>query len=79
VPVSLILDTDIWSDCGDRGALALLPALGGQRGIKILAMMNCIFGEWGARGLSALNTFYSRPEIPVGTNPRQPTEEKAFV
>lgn len=66
-PVSVILDTDIGPDCGDMGAVALLHGLADKGEIRILATMNCISGEWGARGLSALNTFYGRPEIPIGT------------
>jgi len=66
-PVNVILDSDIGPDCDDAGAVALLHALSDRGEANILAMMCCTSSEWGAPCLDALNTYYGRPNIPVGT------------
>lgn len=65
-PVALILDTDISSDVDDVGAVAVLHALADQGGVEILAMMVSSGDPWSAGCLDALNTFYGRPDIPIG-------------
>jgi len=66
-PVNVILDTDIGPDCDDVAAVVLLHGLAARGEARLLAMMCCISSEWGAPCLDALNTYYGRPEIPVGT------------
>jgi hypothetical protein len=66
-PVNVILDTDIGPDCDDVAAVALLHGLANRGEARLLAMMCCISSEWGAPCLDALNTYYGRPGIPVGT------------
>ena len=66
-PVNLILDTDIGPDCDDVGAVVLLHSLADRGEVNLLGMMCCTSSEWGAPCLDALNTFYGRPQIPVGT------------
>jgi len=63
----VILDTDIGPDVDDAGTVALLHALADRGEAQILAMANCTSSEWGAPCLDALNTYYRRPNIPVGT------------
>ena len=65
--VPVILDTDIGPDCDDVAAVALLHGLVNRGEARLLAMMCCISSDWGAPCLDALNTYYGRPEIPVGT------------
>ncbi len=65
-PVRLIFDTDLESDVDDVGAVALLHALADQGEVKILAMGLSVNHRWSATCLDALNTYYGRPEIPIG-------------
>jgi inosine-uridine nucleoside N-ribohydrolase len=64
---NLILDTDIAEDCDDVGAVAVLHALANRREVIILGMMVSMPVQYGAPALDALNTFYKRPNIPIGT------------
>lgn len=66
-PVRLILDTDISADCDDAGAVAVLHALADNGEVNILGMMVSMPVEYGAPALDAINTFYNRPNIPIGT------------
>ncbi|WP_020618722.1 nucleoside hydrolase [Paenibacillus daejeonensis] len=65
--VNIILDTDIGPDCDDAGAVAVLHALSRLGEAHIVGMMHCTSSRWGAGCLDALNTYYGRSDIPVGT------------
>lgn len=65
-PVPIILDTDIASDVDDVGAVAVLHALANRGEGKILAMGVCVDNPSSALCLNALNTYFNRPEIPLG-------------
>ena len=65
--VNLIVDSDIGPDCGDVHAIILLHGLADRGEVNILAAMCDTANPWGAACLDALNTFYGRPSIPVGT------------
>lgn len=67
VPVNVILDTDIGPDCDDVGALVVLHSLADTGEVNLLGVMCCTSSQWGAPCLDALNTYYGRPHIPVGT------------
>jgi inosine-uridine nucleoside N-ribohydrolase len=68
-PLKVILDTDIGPDCDDVGAVAVLHELADQGKVEILAMAVCS-GEdtrkWGPPCLDALNTYFQRPDLPIG-------------
>ena len=64
---SIILDTDLDTDCDDAGALATLHALTGRGEANILAVVCNTPTVWAAPCVDAVNTYYGRPEIPVGT------------
>lgn len=66
-PVQVILDTDISPDVDDVGAVAILHALADLGEARIVAMGACTSSPWGAPCLDALNTYYGRPDIPIGT------------
>lgn len=66
-PVRIILDTDLASDVDDVGALALLHALADRGEAEILATMISSRNRHSVACLSALNTWYGRRELPVGT------------
>jgi hypothetical protein len=67
VPVRIIFDTDMGSDCDDVGALALLHQFANEGKAEILG---CIYSSgrvpYGAGVIDAINRYYGRPDIPVG-------------
>jgi hypothetical protein len=65
-PVPVILDTDMGSDVDDVGSVAVLHALANRGEAKILAMGVSIKNAWTPLCLDALNTYFKRPEIPLG-------------
>lgn len=65
-PVPIVLDTDMASDCDDAGAAAILHALADRGEARILGMGTCVRNRWAAPALDAINTYYGRPDIPIG-------------
>jgi len=63
----IILDTDFGNDCDDTGALAILHQMAYRGEAEILATMYPMNDEWGAAAIDAVNTYYGKPNIPVGT------------
>jgi inosine-uridine nucleoside N-ribohydrolase len=63
----IIFDTDIAEDVDDVGAMAVLHALADKGELDILGMMVSMPVDYGAPALDAINTFYKRPNIPIGT------------
>jgi inosine-uridine nucleoside N-ribohydrolase len=75
-PVNIIFDTDIAPDYDDVGAMALLHAFEDNGEAKILATISCNTFETTAPTLSVLNTYFNKPEIPVGvTNGNFPNKD----
>ncbi len=66
-PPNIIFDTDMAGDCDDVGALFMLHGAVERGEAKLLATMGCISSEAIAPCLDAINTWFGRPEIPVGT------------
>ena len=69
IPVKVIFDTDISGDWDDIGALAVLHAYVNANKAEILAMGVSALGhtaKWGPSCVDAINTFYNRPDIPIG-------------
>ena len=66
-PVMVLLDTDIGPDCDDAGALAILHAMANLGEVNILGIACCTSSEWGAPCIDVINTYYGRPDIPIGT------------
>lgn len=69
IPVKIIFDTDMGSDCDDVGALALLHAYADLGKAEIIG---CIYSSgaipFGAGVIEAINIYYNRPNIPVGAS-----------
>lgn len=66
--VLLIHDTDLGDDCDDIGSFAVMHRLADLGECEVLA---CGYAcdpsfTWGARAIAALNTYFGRPDIPVG-------------
>ena len=66
---NIIFDTDMGSDCDDVGALALLNVYADREEAEILG---CVYSSgkvpFGAGVIDAINTYYGRPDVPVGAS-----------
>lgn len=67
-PPYVIFDSDFGNDPGDVGALTMLHAMADLGEICILGMANCNTDLAGPGAMDAVNTYYGRPDIPVGRN-----------
>jgi len=65
-PLPVILDTDMDSDVDDVSALAELHAMADRDEVEILGVMVSGHNEWSAPCVDAINTFYGRPDLPIG-------------
>jgi pyrimidine-specific ribonucleoside hydrolase len=65
-PIVLIFDTDMGPDYDDVGALTILHALEDKGEAKILATMACTDYEGVGSVISLLNTYFGKPNIPIG-------------
>ena len=66
-PLNIIFDTDAGGDCDDIGALFLLHGAVERGEAKLLATMGCTSSKAIAPCLDAVNRWFGRPDIPVGT------------
>jgi len=64
--VPVIFDTDMGNDIDDALALALLHALESRGECHIVAVTITKDNPWAAPYIDLVNTFYRRPEIPIG-------------
>lgn len=76
-PVRLILDTDIGNDVDDALALALIHALQSRAEVRLLAVTITKDNRYAAPYVDLVNTFYGRPDIPVGVVHDGKTREDA--
>jgi hypothetical protein len=69
-PVKVIFDTDMANDCDDAGALAVLHALADLGEVEILAIVTNRKdpSNASAAAADAINTWYGRGDIPIGTD-----------
>ena len=65
-PVKLIFDTDMGNDIDDAQALAMIHALQDRGAVELLAVTSTKDHPLSAAYIEALNTFYGRPDIPIG-------------
>lgn len=66
-PVPIIFDTDMGGDCDDVGALFVLHGAVQRGEARLLGTMGCVSTLSIAPCLDAINIWFGRPEIPVGT------------
>jgi inosine-uridine nucleoside N-ribohydrolase len=64
--VPVIFDTDMGNDIDDALALALLHALESRGECRIVAVTITKDNPWAAPYIDIVNTFYGRPDIPIG-------------
>jgi len=65
-PVNIIFDSDMGPDYDDVGAIAILHALADKGEAHILATVASTKYEGVAGVLSVFNTYFNRPNIPIG-------------
>ena len=64
--VPIIFDTDLGFDCDDAGALAVLHKLTDRGEAQLLATMSVVGDPQSAAALDVINTYYGRPDVPIG-------------
>jgi inosine-uridine nucleoside N-ribohydrolase len=62
----IILDTDIGPDYDDVGAITVLHAMADSGRAEILATVSCNLDSLTAPCLDVLNTWFGRPNLPIG-------------
>lgn len=65
-PVRLILDTDIGNDVDDALALAMIHSLENRGEVRLLAVTITKDNRYAAPYIDLVNTYYGRPDIPIG-------------
>ena len=63
---SIIIDTDFGQWWDDVAALAAAHSSADRGRARILGIVSDVDNEWNAPALDALNTWYGRPDIPIG-------------
>lgn len=66
-PVRLIIDTDIFGDVDDTGALAVANASMDNDKADLIGVMVDTPSKWGAPAADAINTYYGHGNVPIGT------------
>ena len=70
-PVNIIFDSDMGPDYDDAGAITILHALADKGEAHILATVASTKYEGVAGVLNVFNTYFSRPDIPIGVPKRE--------
>lgn len=65
-PAKVLLDVDLAEDVDDAGAVAVLHALADRGEAEILGFTVSSKNEWVVPCLDAINTWYGRPDAPIG-------------
>ncbi|MCL5019913.1 MAG: nucleoside hydrolase [Patescibacteria group bacterium] len=65
-PVKLIFDTDVGNDIDDALALAVIHKLADRGEIELLAVTISKDNPYCAPYINLINTFYGRPDVPIG-------------
>ncbi|UCG57199.1 MAG: nucleoside hydrolase [Phycisphaerales bacterium] len=75
-PVSIIFDTDMGYNIDDAAALGILHKLADNGEAKILAVMTCNRNKWSAAVCDIINTYYGRPDVPIGSAKKGPYHKR---
>ncbi|HVF81801.1 MAG TPA: hypothetical protein VM884_07695, partial [Flavisolibacter sp.] len=65
--IKIILDSDLGQDCDDASVMALMHKFADNGEVEILATMFPMRDTMGAPAMDVINTYYGRPNIPIGT------------
>ncbi|WP_230860672.1 nucleoside hydrolase [Actinoplanes aureus] len=77
-PNRLIIDTDFGQWWDDVAALAAAHAAADQGRTRILGVVSDVNNPWNAPALDALNTWYGRPDIPIGVTAGAPAVDQNY-
>lgn len=69
--VNILFDLNIDGDCTNLGALSVLHVYADQNKARILATTACFNSPLATGCIKAINTYYGRPDLPVGILHRQ--------
>jgi len=64
--VNVIFDTDIGPDYDDVGAIAMLHTFADRKEAEIVGVMSCNLNHLTGPTISLFNTYFKRPDIPIG-------------
>lgn len=78
-PVRVVFDTDMGNDIDDAVALAILHALESRGEARLLAVTITKDNPQAAPFIDLVNTFYGRPEIPIGMVWNGPTPKASAM
>lgn len=76
LPTPVIFDTDMGPDYDDAGAIALLYAFADSNKINVLATMASTKYEGVAGVLNVFNTYFKRPDMPIGVPKSYAVEQR---
>ena len=76
--VPIIFDTDMGTDVGDAGALAILHIMADRGEARVLATMSANSNRWCGPALDVINTYYGRGDIPIGCSRTGPDPENWY-
>jgi inosine-uridine nucleoside N-ribohydrolase len=74
----LIIDTDFGQWWDDVAALATAHAAADARRVHLLGVVSDVGNRWNAAAIDALNTWYGRPDLPVGVPVEAPPAPEAY-
>jgi inosine-uridine nucleoside N-ribohydrolase len=74
-PVRVVLDTDIGNDIDDALALGLIHSLESRGEASLLAVTITKDNQWAAPYVDLVDTFYGRPDVPIGVVHRGKTPQ----
>ncbi|MGA2153447.1 MAG: nucleoside hydrolase [Bryobacteraceae bacterium] len=77
--IPVIFDTDIGNDVDDCLALAILHAFASRGEIRLAAVTITKDNPWAARLASAIDTFYGRPNVPIGAVHDGQTKDDGYL
>lgn len=78
-PIPVIFDTDITGDVDDVLALAILHTLADRGHVDLLGVTISKENELAAPFVDAVNTFYGRPNIPIGVGENLPHRDSKYL
>jgi pyrimidine-specific ribonucleoside hydrolase len=76
--VKIIFDSDFGPDYDDVGALAFLHAMADSGKAEILATVTCNKYELAGPSMEVLNTYYGRPDLPLGAPKSEAVNQGAW-
>ncbi len=77
--VRLILDTDIGNDIDDALALAMIHGMQNRGEVQFLAVTITKDNRYAAPYMDLVNTFYGRPDMPIGVVKNGKTPEDSAM